>query len=174
MRISMEIFNIPEDALDNLRRVVYDSYEKFLHQKKESDTIMSLRGGTCPLSGKKYMHVEIQSNQSMELGSLNRFSESIYAHHPLREDDLVIHNRQVKIEDSSSSGEPDLLPEGLEEGVLGEGEMSCWICGRFEGEEYIDCLTNNQLSTEIHIVPEIQVPLCVVCARILHRSSSIE
>ena len=174
MRISMEIFNIPEEALENLRRVVYDSYEKFLHQKKESDTIMSLRGGTCPLSGKKYMHVEIQSNQSMELGSLNRFSESIYAHHPLREDDLVIHNRQVKIEDSSSSGEPDLLPGGLEEGVLGEGEMSCWICGRFEGEEYIDCLTNEQLSTEIHIVPEIQAPLCVVCARILHRSSSIE
>ena len=174
MRISMEIFNIPEDALENLRRVVYDSYEKFLHQKKESDTIMSLRGGTCPLSGKKYMHVEIQSNQSMELASLNLFSDSIYAQHPLREDDLVINNRQVKIEDSSTSTEPDLLPEGLEEGVLGEGELSCWICGRFEGEEYIDCLTNEQLSTEIHIVPEIQVPLCVVCARILHRSSSIE
>ncbi len=176
MRISMEIFNIPDNAVETLRRTVYDSYEQFLHRKSahESDTIMSLRGGTCPLSGKNYMHLDIRTNQAIDLESLNLFSDSIYACHPLRDDDIVRNNRQMKIEDAREHPEPDLLPEGIDEEALGAGEMSCWVCGRFEGEEYEDYLTNENRSTEVHMVPEIQVPLCVVCARILHRSSSIE
>lgn len=176
MRVSMEIFSIPEESMETLRRAIYDSYERFLHGKEpgESDMILSLRGGTCPLSEKKYMHLDIQTSQSIDLRGLNLFTDSLFAAHPLRNDEIVRTNLHVKLEDSAGVPDADSLPAGIDEEALSGGEMSCWICGRFEGEEYEDFLTNDSLATEVHMAPDIQVPLCVVCARILHRSSSIE
>jgi hypothetical protein len=174
MRVSMEIFSIPEEAAEPLRRAVYDSFEKFLYRNnaRESETTINLRGGTCPLSGRGYMNVIIHSAHPIDLQSLNLFADSVYAAHPLRDDDLVRKNRFVKIEDSGngrSDPRDDVDEDGLE-----EGDPGCWICGRFDGEEYRDPVTLDMATLEVRADPREGVPLCTVCTRILNRRSPIE
>lgn len=172
MRISMEIFGIPEGATEVLRRSVYDSFEKFLYRNnsRDCDTTLSLRGGTCPLSGRAYMNVVIHSCDPIDLHSLNLFAESVYGAHPMRDDEVVKKNRFVKIEDSAvADGKGDGLEGGDDDGF--EEEMACWVCGRFDGEEYRDFAAGQTAALDVRLVPGASVPLCSVCARILNRTT---
>lgn len=170
MRISMEIFSVPEDALEGLRRAVYDSFERFLYRNnsKESDTTLNIRGGTCPLSGRSYMNVVILTALPVDLQSLNLFTDSVYAAHPLREEDLVRKNRFIRIEDSGSNGNGSLECDGEpDEADLQDEDLACWVCGRFDGEEYRDYANDEVVSLEVTLDPTAGVPLCSVCSRIL-------
>lgn len=176
MRISVEIFGIPEESVEALRRTVYDSFERFLfrNNSKESDAAVSIRGGTCPLSGRAYMNVTVQAAHPVDLQSLNLFTDTLYAAHPLRDDDLVRTNRFVRVEDSPcGNGHPEDDSE-LEDGSADEDEISCWICGRFDGEEYREAESGDTAELEVRVDRACGVPLCRVCARILKRSTPIE
>lgn len=167
----MEIFSVPEDAVETLRRAVYDSYERFLfrNNSKESDTTLNIRGGTCPLSGRSYMNVVVLTALPVDLQSLNLFTDTVFAAHPLREDDLVRKNRFIKIEDSApSNGHGSLADENdLGEADLDDEDLACWICGRFDGEEYRDFSNDDVAPLEVRLDPTAGVPLCSVCSRIL-------
>ncbi|GEM_PF-6894580 len=175
MRISMEIFSIPENSAEVLRGAVYRSFEKFLYRNnsRDCDTSLQIRGGTCPLSGRGYMNVIVQSTDPIDLHSLNLFAESVFAVHPMRDDEVVRNNRFVRIEDTGSDRAPDGDPEHADDGDP-EEEMACWICGRFDGEEYRDFAGGATASLDVHLDVGVGVPLCSVCAKILNRSSPID
>jgi len=176
MRISVEIFGIPEEATETLRRAVYDSFEKFLYHNNshESDALVNIRGGTCPLSGRRYMNVVIQTAHPIDLPSLNLFTETVYAAHPLRDDELVRKNRFVRIEDGPHPNGRPAEDEEFDEGEPGEDDVSCWICGRFDGEEFRDFAEGATSLLEVRLDAAAGVPLCGVCARILNRPSPTE
>ncbi|MBI2901217.1 MAG: hypothetical protein HYY17_13625 [Planctomycetes bacterium] len=171
MRISMEIFSVPEEAVEPLRRAVYESFEKFLYRNnsRECDTNLGIRGGTCPLSGRAYLCVVVQSADPVDLHSLNLFADSVYAAHPLRDEEVVRKNRFVRIEDGAPTRGGNGLPDEDDDEV--DEEMACWVCGRFDGEEYRDFASGVAASLDVQLDPTAGVPLCTVCAKILNRIS---
>lgn len=172
MRVSLEVFGIPAEAAERLRRSVYESYERFLHRNGAArpSTTLSLKGGTCPLTGAGYLNVLVQSPYPLELSALQQFADAVYASHPRRDDDVVRNNRSVRIEDS-----PAEAPlEGLAEADLRDDEISCWICGRFDGEEYYDHETKTPALLDVRLEEPGPVPLCSVCLRLLQHRKLIE
>jgi len=173
MRISLEVFGIPSEAAGGMRRTVYESYERFLHRNGGSGpcTTLGVRGGTCPLTGRSYLHVRVESPRAVELEAIQRFSDSIYAAHPLREDEAVRSNRGVHIEDSSrAAAEVD----ALDTADLRDEELSCWICSRFDGEEYLDHESGAAAILEVKCEDPSRIPLCTVCLKLLHDRRLIE
>lgn len=172
MRISLEVFGIPGDSAEPLRRCVYESYERFIHRNGSGapSTTLSLRGGTCPLTGAGYLSIQILSPHAVELGALQRFADSIYAAHPRRDDEIIRANRAVRIEDSA----PEAALESLAEADLRDDEISCWVCGRFDGEEYYDHETKASALLDVRLEEPGPVPLCSVCLRLLQHRKLIE
>jgi hypothetical protein len=173
MRISLEVFGIPSEATGEMRRTVYDSYERFLHRNGGSGpaTTLGVRGGTCPLTGRNYLHVLVESPRALELDAIQRFADTIYASHPLREDEIVRANRSVHIEDSQREG-ADVDP--LDPPDLRDEELSCWICSRFDGEEYFDHESGGPAILEVKCEDPSRIPLCAVCLKLLHDRRLIE
>jgi len=162
----MEVVGIPEEACESLRRTVFDSYRRFLHRNgsKAASTALDLRGGTCPFTGRSYLSIQVHSACPLELQALQQFSDAIYAAHPLREDAVVRANRAVRIEDSSP-GDAAVL-EMAEDKDRSQEEISCWVCGRFDGEEYTDPGSGENRILEVRGGAAGGVPLCVVCRKL--------
>jgi hypothetical protein len=166
MRIWLEVVGIPEGACESLRRTAYDSYRRFLCRNGSNvgATTLDLRSGTCPFTGKGYLSVQVHSPCPVELLALQQFSDAIYAAHPLADDAIVRANRTVRIEDSCPE-EPS--PSEAEDRALRQEEVSCWVCGRFDGEEYNDPGSGMNRVLEVHPDPSGRVPLCAVCRTLL-------
>lgn len=168
MKISMEVFSIPEDNKEQLRRAVREGYERFLfrEERDRAKTLIKIHEGTCPFTGKGYMHVLIDGLEFIELKELNVFVDFVYAAHALRNDEVVRRNQYLRIEESSEPAAADReAPEGEEEEEEGEeeGELTCWICGRMDGEEIYDYESEEPYTIEVKVYDGPKVPLCSVC-----------
>ena len=166
MRIWLEVVGIPETDGENLRRTVYDAYQRFLSRNGSNAgaTSLDVRGGTCPFTGRGYLSVQVHSPFAVELQAIQQFADAIYAAHPLRDDAVVRANRAVRIEDSSPD---EVAALDAEDKDLRQEEVSCWICGRFDGEEYRDPASGNPRVLEVRSRPPGGVPLCGICLGLL-------
>ncbi len=167
MRIWLEVFGIPEEACEPVRQSVYDSYRRFLHRNGSGSlaTSLDLRGGTCPLTGRGYLSVRVHSPYPLDLEALQKFADAVYASHPLRDETVVRANRSVRIEDSSPDDAAAL--EAADDRRLNPEEVSCWICGRFDGEEYLDPELGTGKILEVRGDVAGRVPLCAICLKLL-------
>lgn len=165
MRIWLEVVGIPSESCESLRQAVLDACRRYLQRNGSgpATTAVDLRGGTCPLTGRKYLSVQVHSTGPMELQAIQQFAEAVYAAHPLRDDPLIRSHQSVRLEDSASVPVPE---EGADPGPFHE-ELSCWLCGRFDGEEYGDPVTG--LPRPLQVLDDVpgRVPLCTVCRRLL-------
>lgn len=157
MKISFEIFSIPEENLDELKREISAGCGKYLYNIKAGQITASLRiqEGTCPLTGKRYLSVIVDGLPSLELARLNEFSEYVYSFHPLKNEPLVRDNRTLEIQDAFANS-----PGNGQQ----EDELECWVCGRLNGEERFDYDSNEYITVEVSFYeggPE--VPLCTTC-----------
>ena len=165
MRICLEVVGIPEDSCEQIRQAVVDAYQRLLHRNGSGPvaTSLDLRGGTCPVTGRRYLSVQVHSPFPVELQTLQQFADAVYGAHPLSDDPVVREHRTVRLEDS----DPGLLAGmGSDPGPFHE-EISCWLCGRFDGEEYSDPASGAPRSLQVLNDVPGRVPLCTVCRRLL-------
>jgi hypothetical protein len=171
MRISLEVFGVPPEGATEMRRSIHASYERFLHRNGGGpSTSLHVRGGTCPLTGRVYLHVVVDSPWALDLEAIRRFADAVYGAHPLRNDETVRSNRSVRVEDSPDGA----AVAGLEAADLPTEELSCWICSRFDGEEYYDHESGAPAILEVRCEEPGRVPLCTVCLKLLHDRRLIE
>lgn len=171
MRISLEVFGVPPEGATEMRRAIHASYERFLHRNGGGpSTALHVRGGTCPLTGRVYLHVVVDSPSALDLEAIRRFADAVYGAHPLRDDEAVRSNRSVRVEDSLEGA----AMAGLEGADLPAEELSCWICSRFDGEEYYDHESGAPAILEVRCEEPGRVPLCTVCLKLLHDRRLIE
>ncbi|MBI3268892.1 MAG: hypothetical protein HYZ53_07715 [Planctomycetes bacterium] len=168
MKIMMEIFSIPEDNKEQLRRAVREGYERFLfrEERDRAKTLIKIHEGTCPFTGKGYMHVMIDGLEFIELKELNVFVDFVYTAHALRNDEVVRRNQYLRIEQSAPvEAESERDEEEGEEDDEGEeeNELTCWICGRLDGEEIYDYESEEPYTIEVKVYEGPKVPLCSVC-----------
>ncbi len=174
MRISLEVFGIPDEAAERVRQAAHDACRLHLGGNGDGppDPTLTVRGGTCPLTGRRYLSVLVQSRRPLELVALQRFSDSVFAAHPLGQEETVRANRAVRIEDSPADAAAG--PGPLADKDLREEELACWVCGRFDGEEYLDPDSGASALLEVRPAPGGRVPLCLVCLGLFHPRKPIE
>ncbi len=167
MRIWLEVVGIPPEACERVRQAVCESYRRFLCRNGSNavSTTLDLRGGTCPFTDRGYLSVQVHSPYPVEVRALQQFAEAIYDAHPLRDDAVVRANRAVRIEDSSPVEAAAL--EAMEDKGPRQEEVSCWVCGRFDGEEYRDPGSGTPRTIQVRDDAPGRVPLCEVCRRLL-------
>jgi hypothetical protein len=156
----MEIFGIPVDQVDPLKRAIDDAYSRYLYKDNgaKSKTLIKKHEGTCPFTGNRWIHVLIDGLEGLELKDVSRFQDAIYGVHPLRSDPVVADNAYLKLEDVAAAEEEE---EAAEEGS--EEELACWVCSRVDGEEAYDYDTGEAFTIEVRYHDDAKVPLCNVC-----------
>ncbi len=162
MRIWLEVVGIPEESREDIRRTVHEAYRTYLcgNGTVPDSSGLDIRGGTCPFTGRGYLSVRVHFTRPMDLQALQQFADAIHSAHPMRDDAVVRANRSVRIEDSTPEDVPIL---GLDEKGPPQEDVSCWVCGRFDGEEYRDHGIGDSRILEVQTDTPGGVPLCAVC-----------
>jgi len=160
----MEIFGIPQDHVEPLKKAVDEAYGKFLSKdtNAKSKTLIKKHEGTCPFTGNRWVHVLIDGLESIELKDVSRFQESVYSAHPLRSEAVVADNMYLKLEQEAPGAEAEAEESAEEE----EEELACWICSRVDGEECFDYDTGEAFTIEVRYHEDAKVPLCSVCLQL--------
>lgn len=160
----MEIFGIPQDHVDPLKKAVDEAYTRFLHKNgtAKSKTLIKKHEGTCPFTGNRWVHVLIDGLEALELKDISRFQDAVYEAHPLRKDPVVADNAYLKLE-QAAAGEEEDAEEAAEEG---EDELACWVCSRVDGEECFDYESGEAFSIEVRFHEDAKVPMCSVCLQL--------
>lgn len=163
MRLSMEIFGIPTDHVEPLKKAVDEAYAKFLYvdNGSKAKTLIKKHEGTCPFTGNRWVHVLIDGLNAIELRNVSRFQESVYGAHPLRTDPVVADNMYLKLEEEAPAEEAE--EEAAEEA---EEELACWVCSRVDGEECYDYDSAEAFTIEVRYHEDAKVPLCSVCLQL--------
>ncbi|MDQ7779322.1 MAG: hypothetical protein RDV41_06390 [Planctomycetota bacterium] len=170
MKLSMEIFGIPNDAVTGLRKAVCVACEKFLLKKVGNGArgLIKVQEGTCPYTGRSYMHVVADGIESADQRDVDAFVAYVWSFHPDREQEIVRRNSFCRLEDAS--GGDRSAEEGRESGIEGEDEeetLTCWLCGRVDGEECYDYERDETYSLDVKFFDFPRVPLCSVCYQLL-------
>ncbi len=167
MKLSMEIFGIPQDAVVRLRNAVCAGCEKFLLRSPSAGNkgLIKVQEGTCPFTGRSYMHVTAEGIESADQRDIDAFVSYVWSFHPGREDEVVRRNSFLRLEDA---GLPSCVDEDRER--LGEEEedtLTCWLCGRVDGEECYDYERDEPFALEVKFYDTPRVPLCSICYELL-------
>lgn len=163
MRLSMEIFGIPQDHVDTLKKAVDEAYARFLYKdgSSKSKTLIKKHEGTCPFTGNRWVHILIDGLEAVELKDVSRFQDAVYSAHPLRSDPVVADNMYLKMEEAAPAAE-----ESAEAAEEGEEELACWVCSRVDGEECYDYDSGEAYTIEVRFHEDAKVPLCSVCLQL--------
>lgn len=164
MRIIMEIFGILSRDKDTILKFLHEGYQDlgapYFLPKQQNNNIRVQRG-TCPFSGREYLHIVIDNLKEIDIKKILKFQENVYSKHTYKDESVVKDNMILRLEDSECDEiNQSKLDELSEEG---EEEMNCWICGRVDGEEYYDTETHIPYNVEVKFRDVARVPLCSVC-----------
>jgi hypothetical protein len=160
----MEIFGILSRDKEPILKTVQENYQDlcapYFSPKPQNNNIRT-QSGTCPFSGREYLHIVIDSLKEIDVKKILRFQENVYSRHTCKDEALVKDNMLLRLEDSECEEiNQSKLDELADED---ETEMNCWICGRIDGEEYYDTETHIPYNVEVKFRDVARVPLCSVC-----------
>lgn len=163
MRMSMEIFSIPAGARDDLRHAVHEAYERYFQRDgSRPQTVIKVQEGTCPFTGAGYLHIVVDGLDAVQLRDLNAFFAFVYSRHPGRNEAVVKDNAYLKVEEGPGTAPAAGAAEEEE-----DRDLSCWVCGRMDGEECTDPEQEENFTVEVRYSEDARVPLCSVCLHLL-------
>jgi hypothetical protein len=167
MKLSMEIFGIPQDAVVRLRKAVCTGCEKFLLRSSSSGNkgLIKVQEGTCPFTGRSYMHVVADGIESADQRDIDAFVSYVWSFHPGREDEVVRRNSFLRLEDAGLGSCAENDHERFSEDE--EDTLACWMCGRVDGEECYDYERDEPFALEVKFFDLPRVPLCSICYQLL-------
>lgn len=166
MKLSMEIFGIPQDAVARLRDAVCTGCEKFLLRSPSPGNakLIKVQEGTCPFTGRSYMYVVANGIESADQRDIDAFASYVWSFHPRREEEVVRRNSFLRLEDTSLESCDD-DHERLQDEE--DDTLTCWMCGRLDGEECYDYERDETFALEVKFFDMPRVPLCTICYQLL-------
>jgi hypothetical protein len=161
MKISAEIFGIPDSDVENIRKAINDGFERYVHvdQPPGSKTLIRVHESQCPVTGRNAMVIEASGLRALTLGGASEFMEYVYSFHSMRDDEAVKENAALRIHDTA----PEPGSDEFSDDEPQESDMACWLCGRMDGEEYYDFDGEQVQTVSVSLCRAAKIPLCSVC-----------